>query len=167
MNIQANINQTLSVAGMLMSQTPMAAATKEKALEKMKTKQTHQRYEKATAVATEAAELLGEKATEADYKIYEMAEGAATEAAEELFKQDPTPETARQLKASYEGREAYYESKDEEMAKKAQKTQQAEQNRLARSAILEGVYSPLTDMPARKAGHEKRLKEGSYTDGTK
>ena len=78
MNIQSNINQTLSIAGMLMSQTPMAAAAKEKELDKMKTKQAHQRYNKAVETAEQAIPE-GKTPTEADYKIYEMAEGAATE----------------------------------------------------------------------------------------
>ena len=124
-----------------MSQTPMAAAAKEKELEKMRTKQAYQRYEKATATAEQAIPDESRKPTEAEYKIYEMAEGAATEAAEELFKQDPNPETAKQLKFSYEGMEEYQKAKDEEMELKAQKAQEREQNRLARSAILEGVYT--------------------------
>lgn len=161
MNIQQNINQTLSIAGMLMSQTPMAATAKEKELEKMRTKQAHQRYNKATAVAEQAIPESREP-TEAEYRVYEMAEGAATEAAEELFKQDPTPETAEQLKLSYEGMEAYQESKEAEMEQKAQKAQKREQNRLARSAILEGVYHPLTDIPARQVGQIKREKEAKY-----
>lgn len=209
MNIQSNINQTLSIAGMLMSQTPIASTAKEKELEKMRTKQAYQRYGKALDTA-EKALPESRTPTEAEYKVYEFAEGVATEAAEELFKQDPTPETAKQLKLSYEGMEEYQKAKDEEMkaqkekeqqekdrvkeekqkakeqakekareekekrkeekqekmAQKARDAQKAEQTRLARSAILEGVYHPLTDMPERQAGHKTRLKEGYYTDGT-
>lgn len=168
MNIQANINQTLSIAGMLMSQTPWAATTKEKELDKMKTKQAHQRYDKALAAEDEALKLIEQKkATEHDYQVYELAATTAVSEAEALFRQDPNPQTAKELKLSYEGLKEYQGAKDDEMAQKAEKRQQAEQNRLARSSILEGIYSPLTDIPARKAGHEKRLKEGSYTDGTK
>lgn len=146
MNIQSNINQTLSIAGLLLAQIPKAATQKEKALESMRTKEAYKRYNKALVAEEEAAEQIPKGDDEAAFKVYETAAETAVEQAETLFAQDPNPETAKQLRLSYEGLGEYKQSAEEAAREKARKAVIAEQNRLARARVLEGVYSPLTDI---------------------
>lgn len=245
MNIQSNINQTLSVAGILLSQTPWAEEQRAKYMERQKVKQAYKDRETFNRLAEEGKEIEGaveEKAKKAEKfgtvtktqkKIWAEGEAVAqgfiakkgTEAAQKVFELDPTPENyeifAREAAGTADiehQREAYISSLDKEEnerkaaeaeaekerkaeEKKAQKAaerrereeekmayraeerkrkedekiarqekaeekalkkQEREQQRLLRSKILEGVYHPLTDIPARKAGHEERLKEGKY-----
>ena len=245
MNIQSNINQTLSVAGILLSQTPWAEEQRAKYMEKQKVKQAYKDLDKLHKLAESGKEIEGaveeraEKAekfgtiTKTQKKIWAEGEAVAQgaiaqgslEAAKKVFELDPTPENyeifAREATGPAEvehQRETYISSldkeenerkaaeaeaekerkaeekkvqkaaerrereeekmayraeerkrkEDEKIARqekaeeKARKAQEREQQRLTRSKILEGVYHPLTDIPARKAGHEERLKEGKY-----
>lgn len=153
MSIQSTINQGLSLAGLLISQSPAAEARKAVAAEKGKTDYYNEQLRKSEAVSDTAlnvATKLWEKSetgTAADVAedLFVSSLESEVSTAKDLFKADPTKETGEMVinkeTALREHKETMATAKAEEAEKKAQDALKAEQARLARSRILEGVYT--------------------------
>lgn len=140
MNIQSGINQTLSIASLLMSQTPLA----EKARQKQREQEEIKRLGKKVDVASEATDVAFEsgidpKPSEETYQAYETALGKETEARKQLFEANPTPETYKQYLASEENLQEQKEAAETDRIKKAKEEEKriALSNRVA--SILEGT----------------------------
>lgn len=167
MNIQANINQVLSIAGLLAGQTPMAANQRAKYMEKQKVKEAYKDFDKYEDLAEEGRDIeleVEDRASKVkentgreptlDQKI-QWAKGEATaqgfiaakgkSAAQKVFEADPTEKNYEKFALNATGpaeverqKETYISGLEEE---KARINQEKEQSRLARSAILEGIYT--------------------------
>lgn len=153
MSIQSTINQGLSLAGLLISQSPAAEARKAVAAEKGKADYLNKQVRKAeetSDTALETALNVWEKdatGTAADVveDLYMSSLESEISAAKDLFKAAPTQETGEMVTnketALRDYKEEIAERKADEAAAKAQNALKAEQKRLARSRILEGVYT--------------------------
>ena len=158
MSIQSNVNQGISLVSLLASQTPMAAAQREKAVHSQQIKTLRENVSRAEeanyqalALAENAeTEFKGNKeAEEAAYEVYGDTLKAELEARERLFREDPTAEDVRQLVLTRgaisgyetglaEARETAdqkrgIKSKTAEATKKARENLAAEQERIAAS----------------------------------
>lgn len=153
MSIQSTINQGLSLAGLLLSQSPMAAYRSTQAAEKAKTAYQNEQLRKSETVSDTALDVAtglwekSETGTAADVAEDLFVSSLETEVstAKDLFKADPTKETGEMVinkeTALREQKEAMASRKADEAEKKAKDALDAEQKRLARSRILEGVYT--------------------------
>lgn len=159
MNIQSNINQVLSIAGFLAGQTPMAANQRAKYMDKQKVKEAYKDLDKYEDLAAEGRDIeltVEEKAPGASLeRKKQLAEAEATaqgfiaakgkSAAQKVFEADPTEKNYERFAREATGpaevkrqKETYISGLEEEAARKAQED---EQRRLARSKILEGIYT--------------------------
>lgn len=168
MNIQSNINQVLSIAGLLAGQTPMAENQRAKYMEKQKVKEAYKDLDKSTKMSEEGSNIIefavARKANERkektgkeptlDQKI-QWAKGEAMgqgfiaekyqQAAEKVFEADPSEENYERFVRESTGPDEVKKEADKYISgleeEKAQIAQEQEQRRLARSAILEGIYT--------------------------
>lgn len=159
MNIQSNINQTLSIMGLLAGQTPMAENQRAKYMEKQKVKDAYKDLDKYHQLADEGREIgftVEAKAPGASLeRKKQLAEAEATaqgfiaekgkSAAQAVFEADPTEENYERFVRESTGPDEVKKEADKYIAgleeQKAQIAQEKEQRRLARSAILEGIYT--------------------------
>jgi hypothetical protein len=153
MSIQSTINQGLSLAGLLISQSPAAEARKAAAAEKGKADYLNKQLRKSAEVSNTALDVatdLWDKSatgTAADVAedLFVSSLESELDTTKELFKADPTKETGQMVinkeTALREHKEEMSTRKAEEAERKAQDALKAEQKRLARSRILEGVYT--------------------------
>lgn len=156
MNIQSGINQTLSIASLLMGQTPWAEKAREGAKQEIAIKRAKEDWETKKQAAEEVLSKKGQ-----DYTVREPAFSAAKEAGEAYYNLVPSAElhgeiaeftkkreqqldrAARLRERAAKRREARAAEKVEQReAQKAEMAQQEEQrialsNRI--SAILEGT----------------------------
>lgn len=137
MSIQSNINQITSLAGMLMSQTPMAAAAREKEVEKQRLKGLQKNVGKAEAASEEVLKeydnATGSYEQEAADELYVSSLEKEVSAQEELFYADPTVEGARSIVKGKAALAGYKEGLQDINKKKAEKALQDEQTRIADS----------------------------------
>lgn len=145
MNIQSGINQTLSIASLLMSQTPWAEEARENAKQKINIKRAKEDWE----VKKQAAEdVLSKKGQ--DYTVREPAFSAAKEAGEAYYNLAPSAELHGEIAEFTKRREQQLDkaarmrerAAKQREARKAEMAQQEEErialsNRI--STILEGT----------------------------
>lgn len=149
MSIQSNINQITSLAGMLMSQTPMAAAAKENAIEQQRIKGLQKNVGKAEAASEEVLKEYdnadGSYEQEAADELYASSLEKEVSAKEELFYADPTVEGARSIVRGKAALAGYKEGLEDIAKEEAAKALRKEQERIAasnaRTKILEGTPS--------------------------
>lgn len=137
MNIQSNINQMVSLAGLLVSQTPMAAAAKEKAVEQQKLKGLQKNIGKAEAATEEVLkeydDAKGSYEQAAAEELFTSSFEKEATAQEELFYANPTAEGARSV-VRYKAALAGHKDRLEDIAKEeASMALQKEQERIANS----------------------------------
>ena len=142
MNIQSNINQTLSLAGLLASQTPMAETARMKASEKRKATEAERQYQKLHNAAAESNASY--PTTEADIQVERELFNEIVGASKERYLTNPTPETEEDystwLNASKEF-EGSILSKQRAAKAKAEEAGRAEQERLAEDrALYEKIF---------------------------
>lgn len=150
MSIQSNINQITSLAGMLMSQTPMAAAAREKVAEAQRAKAAQRQADKDVETYEQLAEYGIEPENEAEAAVQSMIAEKGAAAYEKQFELNPTTQTYKQYTQALEAK-GYYQreqsrlSKSQETKKEAEEALQDEQERIAasnaRTKILEGTPS--------------------------
>ena len=137
MNIQANINQTLSLAGLLASQTPMAETARMKASEKRKATEAERQYQKLHNAAAESNAPF--PTTEADIQVERELFNEVVSASKERYLTNPTSETEEDyrtwLNASKEFEDSIL-SKQHAAKAKAEEAGRAEQERFAEDRAL-------------------------------
>lgn len=141
MSIQSNINQGLSLAGLLFSQTPVAEAAREKkrieAQHKTNIKLAKEKRNLAGAAENEALEVYtsaiesGRADVSAEEQTWKETMAAETAAHEQLVALDPTAENVRGLVSRRKA-----ERDQEEIDRKAQEDLEKEQRRLAESNAI-------------------------------
>lgn len=143
MAIQSNINQIISLAGLLASQTPMASARREAAVEKQAHERKMKQIDKEIEAFTDSFDAMGRKP---DVGIEKTIVERGRKAYQELFEAEPSKENLE----SWELMEQYArdiptpEKKAEEAATAALKKEQERLQRdHIRAKITEGIY--LTD----------------------
>lgn len=154
MSIQANINQTMSLAGLLFSQTPIAEEGKIAAQHKREVKEAKRGVNLAGQVETEALEKYEEVADEigkkeglteaqkdaslmetAEYQIWKETMSAETKAHSRLAELEPTEAN---ISGMVNRRRA--ELEQAEIEQKAKDALAAEQKRIANSNKLTDMY---------------------------
>ena len=163
MSIQANINQGISLAGLLLSQTPMAAAQREKVAEEQRARAEQRQADKDVETYENLAEYGIEPETEAEAAVQSMIAEKGAAAYERQFELNPITKTYKKYTQALEAK-GYYQreqsrlSKSQETKNAAADAGEAEAARIAESRritkmITEGI--PLS--PASEKYVNKRL----------
>lgn len=141
MSIQSNINQTISLLGLLASQSPLAEKQKVKAREAEERKKTQEQINKYEQMAEQGKEPETPAEAEAQLSIARVGEEAYSRA----FAQTPTEKTYQGMLGQKRDVAELSQTKADLQKKKAEDALRAEQARLnedrIRHSILEGVYS--------------------------
>ena len=170
MNIQSNINQITSLAGMLMSQTPMAAAAKEKAIEQQRIKGLQKNVGKAEAATEEVLKeydgAQGSYEQEAADELFASSLEKEVSAKEELFYADPTVEGARSIvrgKAALAGyKEGLEDIAKEEaaMALKKEQKRRADSNQMVKSLDISNIDE--RGLPRLERAYKRAQRDTKY-----
>ena len=167
MSIQSNINQGLSLASLLISQSPMAEKAREKARQEQAISSTETRLAKAEEqenVALDTYLVKTEDPTVSDaalvegeeYKAYEEAGERVLSIQEELMEMDPSPKRHKDILARRKENIGARE-RTKEAREKAQEKLREEQDRLAFSRrVMEGIYSTDPTFDPRYTGGKKK-----------
>lgn len=142
MSIQANINQGISLAGLLLSQTPMAAAHREKVAEAQKAEAAQRQADKDVETYERMADYGIEPTNEAEAAVQlEIAEKGAS-AYQKQFELNPTTHNYNRYRASLgdvgdlQGQLSKFQ-KQQQMKGAATDAGMAEAQRLADSNMLD------------------------------
>lgn len=160
MSIQSTINQGLSLAGLLLSQTPMAEASRVKAREAAELSESKRRLTKAeevTGTVQEMVEEIEKLPTENERRIaeeeYSAALGRETEAQRDIFQREPTREGIRSIIRSRSAREEF-----EQAARDAREALERENERLETSNAITTPFNPTLDTIIRGGKFDGRKK---------
>lgn len=128
MNIQSGINQTLSIASLLMSQTPWAEQARESAKRDIDIKRAKEDWEVKKQAAEEVLSTPG-----SNYKTREPAFSAATEAGKAYYNLAPSAELHQEITSFEAERSKKLEENERRRERRREKKAQEEEQRIASS----------------------------------
>lgn len=160
MSIQANINQGISLAGLLLSQTPMAATHREKVAEAQRAEAAQRQADKDVETYERMADYGIEPANEAEAAVQSMIAEKGAAAYEKQFELNPTTKTYKQYTQALDAK-GYYQreqsrlSKSQETKNAAMDAGKAEAERIAESRNLTNMLD-LSKLDERTLGRVNR-----------
>ena len=153
MNIQSGINQTLSIASLLMSQTPLAEQARESAKRDIDIKRAKEDWEVKKQAAEKVLSTPG-----ANYKTKEPAFSAATEAGKAYYNLAPSAELHQEITSFEAERSKKLEAAERRRERRRERKAQEEEQRIASSnrtaIVLEGIKDE-----AAIAKYKERLRD--------
>ena len=160
MSIQSTINQGLSLMGLLVSQTPMAEASRTRAREEAELSESKRRLAKAeevTGTVQEMVEEIEKLPTENERRIAEEEYSSAlereTEAQMDIFQREPTREGIRSIIRSRSARMEF-----DEAAREAREALERERERQEISNAVTAPFNPTLDTIVKGGKFDGRKK---------